>query len=975
MLLIVLFAVFSVNAFAQHTVTGIVTDGKTSESLPGVNILVKGTAQGTATDTEGAYKITVSSSSDTLVFSYMGYRNEEIPIKGRTKVNVSLQPQALMGEDVVVVGYGTQRKEDLTSAVSSVGSEELIKSSPKDVASLVQGKVSGLEISTPSGDPTQENEIKLRGTTTLEASSAPLVLIDGVPGDLGTVAPEDVESVNVLKDGSAAAIYGSRGSNGVILITTKKHQPGQPVTIQYDGYVSSEQIVKRPDFLDAGDYRNLIDEGYDFTDYGYDTDWQDQVLRNPVSHTHNLSFSGGNEATSYTATINYKNSQGIFKRSDNEEATGRININHSMFDGEIQADLNLISRMQNYWTGGDGTSFNNYVWRQALIRNPTDRVKNDEGNWQERTGYFYDNPMGLLNESDGKNEERELRMNGTLTWNPLDNLSLKLMGSSTRWTEIRGYSESFQHVSTVNEGLDGYASRGLASNVDQLLEFTGTYDNTFKNHDFSLLGGYSYQNVTNEGFWMTNYDFPTDLFDYNSMESGNALTEGQANMNSDKSSYKLIGFFSRLNYNWSNRYLLMASVRYEGNSKFGADNKWGVFPAVSVGWRINQESFMDDLSFISDLKLRAGYGVTGIAPSDPYQSLTSFSYGDRFYNNGEWVQGITPSQNPNPDLRWERKEEINLGIDFGLMEDRISGNIDVYRRDTKDMLWNYDVPVPPYLYNSILANVGQMRNEGIEVKLDFDVVQSKDFTWSTNINYSTNRNKLVTLSNELYETTNDYFYAGYTGEPVQMPTHRVDIGGPIGNFYGFESVDIDENGEWIVLNSDGDRVPIDDVNEDDRRVLGNGIPNHNLAWNHTLRYKNFDLNVNMRGAFDFQILNFQRMFYENPTVTQYNMLESAFDKVYGKHQLNYDLAYTSYYLEDGDYWKIDNVTLGYTFDVSTLDLISRARVYVSGRNLYTITGYKGMDPEVSTNGLDPGNDPRDKYPTTRTFTVGLNLTF
>jgi hypothetical protein len=346
------------------------------------------------------------------------------------------------------------------------------------------------------------------------------------------------------------------------------------------------------------------------------------------------------------------------------------------------------------------------------------------------------------------------------------------------------------------------------------------------------------------------------------------------------------------------------------------------------------------------------------------------------------VQGIEPSRNPNPDLRWERKEEINLGLDFSLFDFRLAGSVDIYQRNTKDMLYNYSVPVPPYLFGNILANVGEMRNDGIEAQLTYDVIRSANVRWTTSANWSTNRNKLVSLSNDVFQPETDWFVAGYTGEPIQLPTHRVDIGGPIGNFYGFESVDIDENGEWIVLNADGEQISINDVTEDDRRILGNGIPDHYVAWSNSFQWGRVDFTTNVRGAFGHQILNFQRMFYENPTILEYNMLESAFDPVYGKRTVDYDLAYVSYYVEDGDYVKIDNITLGYTFNMGGVPLLSNvisdARLYVSGRNLHTFTGYQGIDPEISLDrdgGLAPGNDHRDTYPTTRTFTTGLRLRF
>ena len=978
---LVLASAAQASAQANGEINGSVLDLATGQPLAGAQVTITGTNLGVGVGTTGKFIISNVPAGRAIVRAQrIGYGpavdTVQITAGGSVTVEFKLQPQAVSLQEMVVVGYGEQQREDITGAVASVTSDQFNEGPAKDAATLIAGKVPGLSVTTASGDPTAGTEINLRGVTTISGPRNPLILVDGVPGDLQTVAPQDIASIDVLKDGSAAAIYGSRASNGVILITTKKYKGGAP-SIRYNAYASHQTLYKQPDFLQASDYRRLIGEGYAFEDLGYNTDWQDQVLRNPTSWNQNVSITGGAENTNYLGSLTYENNQGIFNRSDDKKLTGRVNIGHSMFDGKLHADLNLLNRVEKSFFGPDF----NYAWRQTLIRNPTDRVMDDGGNWQERGTYFYTNPMGLIDEENGEAETRNLRMHGTLTLEPIDHLSLALMAGTERQTTQRGSATTFRHVNTTQSGQNGTAYRDDSSNVDETLEFTGTYNNAFGNHDVTLLGGYSYQEVVDDGFWVSNYDFPTDLFGDNQLGSGNALTEGKARMGSDKSSYKVIGFFSRLNYSWQNRFLLMGSLRYEGNSRFGSAHKWGFFPAVSAGWRLSEEGFLKDHKSINDLKLRAGWGVTGIAPRSSYLSLTSYEYDDKFLYNGTWVQGLSPSRNPNPDLRWERKDEVNLGLDYSLFNYRLSGSFDVYRRDTKDMLYNYSVPVPPYLYGSMLANVGQMRNEGIEASLTYDVIRRADFRWTTSANWSTNRNKLTKLSNDVFQA-GDWFTAGYTGEPIQLSTHRVDVGGPIGNFYGFESVDIDDQGKWIVLDSAGNRISIDDVRENDRRILGNGLPKHYVGWNNSVQWKKFDVNLNMRGAFGFQILNFQRMFYENPTILQYNMLKSAFDKVYGKRTVDYDLAYVSYYLEDGDYWKVDNVTLGYTFDQGSLPLVSNvvtsARLYLSGHNLLTLTGYKGLDPEVTTrgeDGLSPGNDYRDKYPTTRTFTLGLNVTF
>lgn len=962
----------------DRQITGTVTSSEDGRTLPGTTVLQKGTNKGTVTDLDGNFSITVPEGA-TLVFSFVGMSTQEVPVGTSNVIDVVLEPDYARLDEVVVIGYGSVRKAELTSSVSSVKSDDFVKGSVRDAGQLLQGKVAGLAVSSPSGNPADEVQILLRGNTSIyNRDQSPLIIIDGVPGGrLSSIAPEDIESFDVLKDGSAAAIYGTRGTNGVILVTTKRAQERGPLLVEYNGYVSTQTILKQMDFLDAEDYRRLIREGNaTLQDIGYSTDFLDEITQTPVSHMHNLTFSGGSENTSIITNINYNYQEGIFQRSDIERLKTRLDVTHRMLDGKITANAAIYGDIVSYFAGGDGYSFNNLIYRQALIRNPTEPIKNADGTWYENVGKFqYQNPVTMLEETDGKNKERELRLVGSLVYEPIEGLRGKILASTTLWDQFRGYSESKQHISNTRDGMNGYASVGTTSRNTNLFDLTVDYTKILGSHRVVLLGGYSYQDFFNEGFWQNNYDFPTDAYSYHNISQGNALQEGLAEMDSYKNSSKLIGFFARVNYGFNDKYLLMASVRREGSSKFGENYQWGTFPAVSVGWRISNESFMQNVSLLDDLKLRFGYGVTGTEPSSSYLSLTRLTYSSRMYYNGEWVQTLVPASNPNPDLRWEKKEEINIGLDVAILNNRISSSIDVYRRRTVDLLWNYNVPVPPNLYSNILANVGQIDNTGLEALLQIVPVRTSNLEWISGITYSTNTNELVSLTNELYETTTDYFNVGGTGDPIQTYTHRVQVGEPIGNFYGYKSLDVDDNGLWILEAEDG--TPLADYfarTEDDKHVLGNGLPKHYLNFNNTVRYKNFDLTVSMRGAFGFQILNFQRMFYENPTIT-YNMLETAFDPVYGKQILDASQEYTSYYIEDGDYWKIQNVVLGYNHQFKQNSFIKQARIYASGLNMFTFTGYKGIDPEVSILGLSPGNDNRDKYPTTRVWTFGINLNF
>ncbi|MNQ51017.1 Vitamin B12 transporter BtuB [compost metagenome] len=907
----------------------------------------------------------------------MGLKTKEIKPDGNKSLTIILEEDLQSLEEVVIIGYGTQKRADVTSAVATVKSEDFVQGNVRDAAQLIQGKVAGLTVATPSGDPTAESQIKLRGISSITGGTGPLVLVNGVPGSLSTVAPEDISSIDVLKDGSATAIYGTRGTNGVIIITTKSGNYNTKSTIEYNGYSSLSTISNDLDFLDAGQLRQKWAEGYKFNganlqDYGSDTDWVDEITRDALSQVHNLIFRGGNETTNMTASLNYRNMEGIFLKSDNKKYTSRIDVNHAMFDKKLKTNFAVIVSEQSFNALGDGTSFDPYIYRQAIIRNPTEPIQQD-GKWFERDVYFYDNPVGYIEETTGENRYRNVRFDGSLKYDFSDSFSIKGLYTRKGNSNIRGFYQTKDHVSTVKYGQDGFASRGTDDYIGNYGQFTADYDEQFGKHKVTGLVGYNYEDNMNEGFWATNRRFPTDAFTYNNIGSGQGLKEGEAGLGSYKNSDKLIAFFTRVTYNYDDRYLLMASLRHEGSSRFGEDNKWGNFPGISVGWRVNKESFMEKINWLDNLKLRAGYGVTGINAGSNYQSLSGLQYGDYFLYNGTWIRELVPSRNANPDLKWEKKEEINLGLDFGIFDGRISGTVDYYSRRTKDALHDYSVPTPPYFYGTIAANAAEIKNSGVEFLLNVVPFRTNDFEWTANFTYSINKNEIVALSNDQFQLTNNFFDTGYTGEPIQTSTHRVQEGQPIGNFFGWKSVGISDDGIWMIEKPNGEVIPATEASTEDRQVLGNGLPKSYFSWNNTVRFKNFDFNLNLRGALGYQILNFSRMFYENPTIA-YNTLDTAFDKVYGKAVLNDVQRYVSYYIEDGDFLKIDNVTVGYTLPKEALKFAQSFRIYLSALNLATFTGYKGIDPEVNRDGLSPGNDERDKYPSTSTFSLGINFT-
>lgn len=988
------------NQQSQAKVTGKITDSSRSP-LPGVSIVVKGTTNGTITDSNGNYSLSNIPANAILQFSFVGMKTQEVVVGNNPTINVTLVEETIGIEEVVAIGYGTQKKADVTSSVATVKSSEFLKGNVKDAGQLIQGKVAGLTIVTPNGDPSGSSQIILRGNTTLVgASISPLVLVDGIPGDLKTVAPQDIESMDVLKDGSAAAIYGTRGTNGVILITTRRASGSYKSSVEYSSYASIQSFARKLDLSTTADFRQQITDGFRAanTDLGTETDWLGEISRQPINHVHNMTFRGGNATTNYLVNVNYNSAQGVFLKSYNEAFIGRADVNHSMFNDKLKINIGILNSTKKR------NGFNYYIYRQAMLQNPTAPLKNPNGTWfQELSKFEYENPVSDLMESDGRTNEHLSRFNSTISLTPVKGLKLTSVLSFSKWNQNDGYAETKQHVSTLRDSRNGYARIGAAESADKLAELTAEYSKSIGNHQFKALAGYSYQENVYTNMWMENWDFPTDVFGYYNIGLGEATKNGKVPnaQNSYHAETNLIGFFGRLTYNYNDKYLLMASLRREEASQLvGTKNPWGLFPAVSVGWRLTNESFMKNQHLFNDIKLRAGYGVTGTQPSDLFRGVGMIGYSEYVLSSGKWVRTLIPTQNSNPDLRWEEKRETDFGVDFSMLNSRISGSIDYYSRKIDGLLFDFAVPSPPNLYSTTRANVGKMENKGLEVLINFVPVRTDDFEWTSSVSFSTNANKLVSLTNDIYKTSSDYFTTGYTGPPVQTFTHIVKVGEPIGNFYGFKVIGIGDDqtdvanyGQWVYEGADGSAVKYKDFKHSfgDKKVIGNGLPKYYAGWVNNFRYKNWDLSISQRGAFKFQVANFSRMMYENPTYTQYNLLRTAFNPLFGKTQLKSPQEFNSYYVEDGDYWKIDNITLGYNIPKTGIKYIQSARFYVSSLNTFIITGYKGIDPEVSLvtsgggsqgginvnsgAGLAPGVDNRDKYPTMRTFTLGLNVTF
>lgn len=962
-----------------RTVSGQVVDSN-GESIIGANIVEKGTANGTITDMDGKFSLKTAPNA-TLVISYIGYKTIEMKASEvKAGQTITLQENAEMMDEVVVIGYGTQRKGDVTSAISSVKAEDFTVGKVGDAADLIKGKVAGLSIAKGSGDPNSTSTIRLRGVISVNGSTTPLILIDGVEGDLSTVAPENIASIDVLKDASAAAIYGTRGANGVIIITTKTGHRGERATVNYSGYISASQFGKKLEFMTAEDVRA---GKTNFTDQGYDTDWLDAISRTGFTQNHNINITGGTEKTTYSADFTYRKEDGVIMNTFAEDMRMRFDVSHWFLNDMLRVNLNMVQKWHKNSATNATTTDQSNIYRQAIARNPTAPIYNEDGTYNENFGInYYYNPVAMLEERLGDYTYSETRATGNVTFEPIRGWQTNLMLATSRFhAHDQGYNTATYYGNQLNE-WNGYAYHTNDETRTDNLEITSKYDLNIDKHRMNALVGYSYQYYTYNRNYANNYDFPSEFYTYNNLGIGQALKEGKAGMGSEKNENTLIGFFARVSYAYDNRYNILVSVRREGSSKFGENHKWGTFPSASLGWTISNEAFMKDVKWVNNLKLRAGFGVTGVIPNEPYISLTKYTYGSSYYyNNGTWLPGLSVSSNPNPDLKWEKSTEFNVGLDWSLLDDRLGGSIDVYNKKTTDLLFYYTVPTPPNLYNTTMANAGSVRNRGVEVAINAVPVRTKDFEWKTVVTIASNKSKLLSLSNDMYESET-FRDVGGLGEPISISTHRMEEGRPLGEFYGLKSVGVSENGLFLIEKPDGEVVEFSNdqlKNDEYRQYLGNGLPKVTLGWTNNLSYKGWDLNMQFTSQLGFKILNEPRAFYENNSIA-YNRLKSVEVAPYGgQYTLSSSQPQTlvSYYLENGNYLKLTNLTIGYTFPIkSTNKWIKGARAYLSGDNLFCITGYSGLDPELANAyPTYAGIDYRDKYPSTRSFTFGVNLTF
>ncbi|MDR2811472.1 MAG: SusC/RagA family TonB-linked outer membrane protein [Tannerellaceae bacterium] len=979
----VCFLLFTVTClYAQtHTLQGVVKDSS-GEPIIGANVLVTGTQNGTITDLDGKFSFAVSDADASITVTYIGFNPKTVSVRGIRSVEVILAENTQALDEVVVIGYGTVAKKELTSAVSHVSSKDFLNIGSNNPAMQIQGKVAGVSITnTASADPNSSANIQVRGVASRSAGNSPLVVIDGVPGgNLQNINENDIESIDVLKDGAASAIYGTRGSNGVVIITTKSGNRDGAFRATYTGYLSVDVPKRQLPVLSAEEFRQRLPERG--TDFGASTDWFDELTQTGVAQVHTIQISGGTARNNYRATVDVRDGKGIDLRSDRQEIGARLSINHTAPNDLYKFTFNIAPRKI------DRNNADYGMFSQALTLNPTMPVWDPAtpGRYYEATGWEAENPVEKLRLEKSGAMLKYLDWDGTFRLNilplfaPGGNHSLN---TQVTIAQQLNDDESFwfrPSTSTLAQksGRKGEANQDKRRNIQQSLEWLGNYAFQNNGHSLKAMVGYSYQYFQYTRLYAENKDFSSDQLLYNNLGNGTYMKEvsGRLGMSSEKNDSKLIAFFGRLSYDYNGKYLATASLRYEGSSKFGLNHKWGYFPAFSAGWRISEEDFMKDISWINELKVRGDYGVTGNQNFDNYRSLATMSGAGEAYFNGRYIQGWAPGRNVNPNLKWEMGKNWNVGFDFSLFDHLISGSFNYFNRTQQDLLGNYNVPLPPNIADQTYANVGTMRNQGVELDINADVVRTKDFSYTVGlIGYTTN-NKFVSFSNDLYTGQKFYWMDSFPAPGSPGSVQRIEEGERIGMFYTYKYAGVDEIGNWTIYNKNGDVIPINEGTDEDKQAVGNGLPRFSLSWTNSLRYKNVDMTLFFRGNFGYQVYNIHEFYWGlQSAAPNLNVLQSAYDK--NVHIVKGMNAHNSYFVQDADYLKLDVATIGYTLQTQS-KWVESLRLYFTGRNLLLFSVYDGIDPDIfPINGLQPGVPENKKgyYPSTRQFLVGLQLNF
>lgn len=968
----------STAAMAQSQKSGVIKDAN-GEPLIGVTVLEQGTSNGTVTDVNGRYTLKTTKPNAKLKVSYIGYESQVIT-PGQS---VTLSANDATLNEVVVVGYGTMRRKDVTSSITTVNAKDLDKGVYTDPAQMLQGKVAGLVISS-SGDPNGSSSITLRGSSSLREGEAmqPYYVIDGIPGmDISMVAPDDIESIDVLRDATATAIYGSKAANGVIIITTKKGTEGK-TNVSYNGYVAFDNALKTLDMASAAELRA---SGEVVEDEGANTDWQDEVLRTGVSHNHNLSISGGNKQTKYIASLNYIDHDGVIRGTEMNRVNGRALITTKVLKDRLTLSAG-INAMRGVHKGVPVGQNGESVLDAMNYYSPTNPVRNEDGSWfKSDIGSQNYNPLSMINEDSNEFEWRRMQYIGKASLDIIDGLVLNANYSYNNKQKVYSYYNSSLSQLPYG-GTKGKAHRDTRMGHDQTFETYLNYDLTLaKVHKLSLMAGYSWEErVNNDGFGVSVYNFYNDQLGFKNLAYGNFIN-GMSDVDSGvEEIVRNISFYGRANYSYDGKYLLQATVRRDGSSVFGANNRWGTFPSVSAAWNIAEESFMKDGIF-DQLKLRAGYGVSGNALGfGAYSAYTLFGLnsGSSFTYNGVTYSKIEATQNGNKDLKWETTKMFNVGVDFAFLDSRLSGSIEFYSKKTSDLIWSYDVSTNIYPVGYMNANVGDITNTGIELTINAVPVKTKDFTWQTTVNLAHNKNKVKKLSNKKFSVDyKDWGDPNIGGISSNGEVERIKEGESLGTFWTYEWAGYNDHGQSTYYVHDattGERTGevTTTPEKKDKTKVGCALPKVTYGWNNTLTYKKWALTAFFQGNIGNKIMNATRAHYSNKALLSAgkNVLADALKDKYFTSDNTYYYP-SDRYLENGSFFRLSTLSLAYTFD--NLDgWLKSVQVYGTAKNVFTITGYKGLDPDINLGGLEPGLDKRETfYPHTRSFILGVKVNF
>ena len=964
--------------FAQSNVSGTVKDAN-GEPLIGVSVLEVGTQNGAVTDMYGNYKLNVKPGAK-LKISYIGFTPQTV--KAGSNSQIVLQEDNTALNEVVVVGYGTMRRKDVTSSITTVKAEDLNQGVFTDPGQMLQGKVPGLVVSStadPNGSPT----ITLRGASTLRTGAmSPYYVVDGIPGvDISIVSPEDIESIDVLRDATATAIYGSKAANGVIIITTKKGAE-EKTNVSYNGYVAFDNILKKYDVCTADDLRQYAkDNNITLKDGGANTDWQDEVLRTGISHNHNVNISGGNGSTNYMISADLRKREGVIKMTGFDRFNVRSLVSTKTLKDHLTVSLGANMMYGKHFgvpSGNEGAS----VLDAMNYYSPTNAIKNADGTWTVGSGSKNYNPLALMEEN---KSETVWKRNQFVGKTALELWKGFVWSVNYSWSNYQSTYSAYNTRNSQLEGIgnkNGQATRNTYFGREQTFETYLNYDFKVGKSKWGLMGGYSWEEKkNNDGFGLSVEGYYNDDLGWYNMSYAQTILGVQ---NSVQSGYlekvRNISFYGRVNYSFDSRYMLQATIRRDGSSVFGKNNRWGTFPSVSAAWNITEEKFMQNQHIFDNLKLRAGYGISGNAMGfDVYSSYNTYGASGTFVYDGKTYRTYGATKNANPDLKWESTGMLNIGLDFAFLKGRLNGTVEVYHKKTKDLIWSYPVSTTQYIYGWMDANVGEMTNKGIEFTLNAVPVRTKNFMWSSTLNLSHNKNTVDKMQNETFHTTNltqgDPMVAGVSADGW---TQRIMEGEPIGTFYTYQYAGtVNGRSEYYVLDENGNRTGETTNNPSlkDRSITGCAQPKLNAGWNNTLTYKNWSLNAFITGVFGNDVYNSARAHY---TAAQMfsdgkNVLKEFLSNPVGDASSSLP---SDRYIEKGSYVRLQTLSLSYTFRNCFNDWIQDLTLYGTANNLFTITNYKGLDPEVNMGGIDPGIDYRwSRYPHTRTFMVGVKINF